>query len=103
MSILTHIAGWPLLAALLLVFVPGNYRVIIRAIAVFATFISMVLAVKMFCQFAGAPVDADGYRFTQQIPWVESLGISYHVGAAGLNVGLILMGAIVALSATLCS
>jgi NADH-quinone oxidoreductase subunit M len=103
MSILTHIAGWPLLAALLLLFVPGNYRVIIRAIAVLATFISMVLAIKMFVQFAGAPVDADGYRFVQQIPWVESLGISYHVGVDGLNVGLILMGAIVAFAATLCS
>ena len=30
MSILTYIAGWPLLAALLLIFVPGNYRVIVQ-------------------------------------------------------------------------
>ncbi|MGA2029423.1 MAG: NADH-quinone oxidoreductase subunit M [Verrucomicrobiota bacterium] len=103
MSILTYILGWPLLAALLLVFVPRNYRVIIRAIAVLATLISAVLAVKMFCQYASAPVDADGYRFVQQIPWVESLGISYHVGVDGLNVGLILMGAIVAFAAALCS
>ena len=50
MSILTYIVGWPLLAALVLVFVPRNYRVIIRAIAVLATLISTVLAVKMFCQ-----------------------------------------------------
>ena len=65
--------------------------------------ISAALAVKMFCQYAGAPVDADGYRFVQQIPWVESLGISYHVGVDGLNVGLILMGAIVAFAAACCS
>src|SRR5664279_1601513 len=103
MSILTYIAGWPLLAALALVVVPRNYRVIIRAIAVLATLISAALAVKMFCQYSGAPVDADGYRFVQQIPWVESLGISYHVGVDGLNVGLILMGAIVAFAAALCS
>src|SRR5271169_1970071 len=103
MSPLTYILGWPLLAAMLLVFVPRNYRVIIRAIAVLATLISAALAVKMFCQYAGAPVDADGYRFVQQIPWVESLGISYHVGVDGLNVGLILMGAIVAFAATCCA
>ncbi len=41
--------------------------------------------------------------FEQQIPWVESLGISYHVGVDGLNVGLILMGAIVAFAAACCS
>ena len=103
MSILTYIAGWPLVAALVLVLVPRNYRVIIRAIAVLATLLSAVLAVKMFCQYAGAPVDAEGYRFVQQIPWVESLGISYHVGVDGLNVGLILMGAIVAFAAVLCA
>ena len=102
-SILTYILGIPLLAALLLVFVPGNYRVIIRAIAVLATFLSAALAVKMFCQFGGAPVDAEGYRFVQQVPWVESLGMSYHVGVDGLNVGLVLMGAIVGFAAALCS
>jgi len=102
-SILTYIWGIPLLAALLLVIVPRNYRVPIRAIAVLATLISAVLAVKMFCGYNAATPDAQGYRFVQQIPWVESLGISYHVGVDGLNIGLILMGAIVAFAAALCS
>ena len=103
MSILTYIAGWPLLAALALVFIPRNYRVIIRAVAILGTLLSAVSAVWMFCQYSSAPVDADGFRFVQQIPWVQSLGISYHVGVDGLNVGLILMGAIVGLAATLCA
>ncbi|MGO8836550.1 MAG: complex I subunit 4 family protein [Limisphaerales bacterium] len=100
MSILTYIFGWPLLAALALIFVPGNYRVIVRAVALLATFISMVLAIKMFCQFVSGQT---GYQFEQQVPWVKSLGISYHVGVDGLNVGLILMGAIVAFAAACCS
>jgi len=103
MSILTYILGWPLLAALALILVPRNYRVIIRSVAVLATFVSMVLAVKMFVQYGCVPADADGYRFVQQIPWVESLGISYHVGVDGLNVGLVLMGAIVAFAAACCA
>jgi NADH-quinone oxidoreductase subunit M len=60
----------------------------------------MLLAVKMFCQFVTGQA---GYQFEQQIPWVQSLGISYHVGVDGLNVGLILMGAIVAFAAACCS
>src|SRR6185369_5911332 len=100
MSILTYIAGWPIVAALLLVAVPRNYRVIIRGIALLATFISMALAIKMFCQFVPGH---DGFQFEQQIPWVQSLGISYHVGADGLNASLILMGAIVAFAAACCS
>jgi NADH-quinone oxidoreductase subunit M len=99
-SILTYIWGIPLLAALALVVLPRNYRVVIRAIAVLATLASAVLSVKMFCQFVPG---VSGFQFEQQIPWVESLGISYHVGVDGINVGLILMGAIVGLAATLCS
>jgi len=100
MSILTYISGWPLLAALLLVFVPANYRVIIRLVALIGTFISMVLAIWMFCHFQ---TGKEGFQFEQQIPWIDSLGISYHVGVDGINVGLILMGAIVGFAATCCS
>lgn len=103
MSILTYIFLCPLIAALVLLFVPGNYRVIIRFIALVGTFVSMVLAIKMFWQFGHVVAGQSGYRFEQQVPWVESLGISYHVGGDGLNVGLILMGAVVAFAAALCS
>lgn len=99
MSILSYILGWPLFAALVLAFIPRNYRVVIRAIAVLATLISAALAIKMFVQFNGASVDDYGYRFSQLVPWVESIGINYHVGVDGINLGLVLMGAIVAFAA----
>ena len=99
MSTLTYIIGWPLLAAIVLAFVPRNYRVVMRAVALAATLISALLAVKMFLQFNGAAVGPGGYRFEQQEPWIEAMGISYHVGVDGINVGLILMGAVVAFAA----
>lgn len=100
MHILTDIFLSPLIAAVVLLFVPRNYGVLIRFIALVGTFISMVLAIKMFCQFV--PGESH-YQFVQQVPWVDSLHISYHVGVDGLNVGLILMGAVVAFAAALCS
>jgi NADH-quinone oxidoreductase subunit M len=99
MSTLTYILGWPLVAAILLAFVPRSFRVVARAVAILATFVSAVLALKLFIQFAGAPASAGGFRFEQQATWVPLLGIGYHVGVDGLNVGLILMGAIVAFAA----
>ncbi|HEV2320093.1 MAG TPA: NADH-quinone oxidoreductase subunit M [Verrucomicrobiae bacterium] len=100
MSILTYIFLCPLIAALVLLFVPRNYRVIIRFIALAGTFASMVLAIKMFWQFVPG---ASGFQFEHRVLWVDSLGISYHVGVDGLNVGLILMGAVVTFAAALCS
>src|SRR6266478_4772130 len=96
MSILTLIICCPFLAAILLVFVPRSFRLIMRAVALAATLLSALLTLTMFLQFRAG---ADGYQFQQQISWVQSLGISYHVGVDGINVGLVLMAAIVAFAA----
>src|SRR6266404_3358685 len=96
MSILTLIICCPLLAAILLAFIPRNFRVVVRAVALAVTLLSALLAVTMFWQFKAG---ADGYQFQQQISWVQRLGISYHVGVDGINVGLVLMAAIVGFAA----
>jgi NADH-quinone oxidoreductase subunit M len=41
-----------------------------------------------------------GYQFKESLTWVEALGIQYKVGVDGINVGLVLMGTIVAFAAT---
>jgi NADH-quinone oxidoreductase subunit M len=96
MSILTYITALPLLMAVVLAFVPRNLKVIMRAGAIGATLLSALLALKMFVQFQAG---ASGFQFEQQRTWVEALGISYHVGVDGINVGLVLMAAVVAFAA----
>jgi len=96
MSPLTYIIGWPLGAALVLLLVPRTFRPVVRGVAILATFVSAVLALKMFLQFDAG---RGGYQFDQFVPWVSTLGIGYHVGVDGINVGLILMGACVAFAA----
>ncbi|HLP78012.1 MAG TPA: NADH-quinone oxidoreductase subunit M [Candidatus Paceibacterota bacterium] len=105
MTTLTLIFVLPLLAAIVLAFVPRNFAVIMRAVAAVTTFITALLAVKMFCQFNGATVAENGYRFVSTIPWLgsESLGLACKFGVDGINVGLVLMGAIVAFAAACCS
>ncbi|HEY3863285.1 MAG TPA: NADH-quinone oxidoreductase subunit M [Verrucomicrobiae bacterium] len=98
MSLLTLIFLLPLAAALVLALIPGNYRFVIRCLALLATCASMVLAVVAFCKFAGR-ASAPGFQFEEQHAWASSAGISYHVGADGLNMGLILMGAVVLFAA----
>ena len=105
MTTLTLIFALPLLAAIALAFVPRNFAVIMRAVAVGVTFVTMLLAVKMFLQFNGAAADEFGYKFVSTIPGLgaESLGIACKLGVDGLNIGLVLMGAIVAFAAACCS
>src|SRR6185369_4914106 len=99
MTTLTLIFALPLVTAALMVLIPRNYRFVIRIVALLAMLISLILAVNLFLKFNDAPA-VDGYKFQQIVPWVKSLGISYHVGVDGINLGLILMGATVAFAAT---
>jgi NADH-quinone oxidoreductase subunit M len=99
MSLLTYIFLLPMLTALLIVLIPRNYRFVIRSLALLATFASLILAVTAFCKFDTAAA-ARGFQFVQQITWASALGMSYHVGADGINIGLILMGAVVVFAAT---
>jgi NADH-quinone oxidoreductase subunit M len=102
MTLLTFIFLLPLAAALALALVPGSYRVVLRGVAVAATFVTMLLAVVLFCEFDPA---AAGYQFVTTIPGLgaESLGIACRLGVDGVNVGLVLMGAVVAFAAACCS
>src|SRR6266516_1196269 len=96
---LTSIILLPFLAALVILLIPGNYRFVIRLVALAATLAALLLAADVFFSFAAAEAGAGGYKFSQRIPWVESLGISYSVGVDGINVGLLFMGALVAFAA----
>ena len=96
---LTSIILLPFLGALSILLIPANYRFVIRILALLTTLGSLLLAVDLFLSFNGAPAGLGGYKFVQRAPWVESLGISYFVGVDGINVGLILMSALVAFAA----
>jgi NADH-quinone oxidoreductase subunit M len=100
MSTLSTIVLLPFIAAFVLAFVPRTFAVVMRGVALVATLICALLAVKMFVQFH---CDLPGYQFEQHVEWVKSLGIGYHVGVDGINVGLVLMGAIVAFTAACAS
>jgi NADH-quinone oxidoreductase subunit M len=104
-NLITIIIGLPFVAALLLCFVPRDYRFVMRLAAIAATLLSMVLALVMFCGFDSAAAGPDGFKYVHELTWwgVSSLGIHYHVGVDGLNVGLLLMGAIVAFAAACCA
>jgi NADH-quinone oxidoreductase subunit M len=99
MSPLTVIFVLPLLGAMLIALIPRNFRPVIRGVALLVTFISMLVAIRMFCHFDSRAAFR-GYQFVEQHGWAPSLGISYHVGVDGINLGLILMGAVVLFAAT---
>jgi len=88
---------FPLLGALAIAFVPATYRFLIRLIALISAGLTLICGLIVFLSFDAS---AAGYQFKQAVSWVDALGIQYKVGVDGINVGIILMGCIVAFSAT---
>lgn len=103
MNLLSAIFLIPLLAALLIVPIPRTIRWGIRLLALFATFVSMILGIVLFVKFNAAEA-VNGFRFDYAADWVSlpsiGLTIAYHVGVDGINLGLVVMGTIVAFAAT---
>ena len=90
----------PLLAAAAVGFVPGSQRRAVRGITLGASGLSLLCALIVFCSFEVG----GGLQFeTKKWIWVESLGLHFHLAADGINIGIILMGAIVAFAAACCA
>src|SRR5687767_13779517 len=94
---LTFTILFPLLGAIAVAFTPATYRFLIRIIALVTTALALVCGIAVFLSFDSTVA---GYQLKESLNWVESLGIQYKVGVDGINVGIILMGCIVAFAAT---
>lgn len=93
---LTSLLLTPFAGAAAILLIPGNYRVIVRLVALLTTALTVVKAISVF--FAMEPGIA-GFQWVEQATWIPSAGFNYHVGVDGLNIGLTLLTALVAFAA----
>lgn len=100
MPLLSILIAVPFVAATALLMAPqGNGR-FCRNIARTAVGIMFLLSLAMFLLYPQMAEGPGGFKFYQKVSWIESLGISFQVGVDGINAGLILMSAAVALAAS---
>jgi NADH-quinone oxidoreductase subunit M len=95
---LTLIIVLPFLAAFGLLWVPRNFRFVARLATLATLLLVALLGVALFWRFNPG---ADGYQFLATLPLLgaDALGIRCRLGVDGTNIGLILMGTLVAFAA----
>ncbi len=98
--ILSLIVWTPLAAGLAIILIPSSKESWIRRVAIAAGLISFLLSWVVFFSYDRV---AGGYQFAEQIAWLPSVGISYHLGADGISAVLLLLHACVSLTAILVS
>ncbi len=91
-NILTWIVLSPFIAALLLIITPPNRGALIRWIALLGAGLTLPLSILVAILYNR---QQGGFQFQRDVPWINSLGIQYHVGVDGISVVLVLLTAII--------
>lgn len=89
-SILTIIIFFPLAGVLALLVLGKEKTQAIKLAGFLTSAVTFGLSLVLFFQFDPA---VSGFQFRQQVPWIEGLNISYHVGIDGMSLLLILLTA----------
>jgi len=87
----TQIIQWllalPLIGAVVIGILPDASRQAARVVALISSLVTFVLSIYLWQAF-----DANGgMQFVVHVPWIPSLGVSYHVGVDGISLLLILL------------
>mgnify|MGYP001480195523 CR=1 FL=1 len=87
--VLSVIIFLPILAGLLLLASPAS-RTVARFTGLIVSLATLVLSLDLYMGFK-----ATGYlEFVENIPWVESLGISYFLGVDGISLFILMAGSV---------
>jgi NADH-quinone oxidoreductase subunit M len=89
--LITIIVFLPLLAGVVMFFMPNRHKLIYN-FALIVAFITFALSVLLYFSF---DVNGPRYQFEDKFTWLPQLGISYHVGVDGISAPLVLLTGIV--------
>jgi NADH-quinone oxidoreductase subunit M len=98
MSLTSTLLLTPFLTAFLVLLVPGNYRFVIRSLALLGSMVTAVMGLMVFVHFDPA---GPAYQFEGLATWVSSsvLRINYHVGVDGIAAAMLMVTGLVGFAA----
>jgi NADH-quinone oxidoreductase subunit M len=86
--LLSIILFFPVLAALVIWFLPSDQAKLIRWTALLASLVPLGLSAWLWTQFKP---DLAGFQFQEIYPWYEALHSSFHLGVDGLSLSMVLL------------
>jgi NADH-quinone oxidoreductase subunit M len=88
---ITVLTAVPLVMALAILIIGDRRREVVRGMAFTSSFVTLVLALMLWCQFDLA---SGQLQFQELHAWIPSIGVEYHVGVDGLGIVMVLLSAI---------
>ncbi len=93
----------PLAGAIVLMFLPKERKGLIAKFATVVAGLGFLVSVPLWTAWESAPKDAFGFRFVQEVRWIDSIGARYIVGVDGISMLLILLTTLLGFIAILSS
>ena len=90
----------PLLAVIVILFIPERRQSAIRIVSLCCTTAAFALSILLFVIYDRG---AGGLQFVERVPWLASMGITYFLGVNGINVTLVLHTGIIITAGVLAS
>jgi NADH-quinone oxidoreductase subunit M len=86
--LLTTILFFPVLAALVILFIPGDQVKTIRWTALISSLVPFGLSIWLWTQFQAG---AAGFQFQEQYTWYDAIHSTFHIGIDGLSLTMVLL------------
>lgn len=86
----------PVLALLVIVFLPREEAKMIKIVAAIGTFISLAFSVFIFFAYDKS---VGGLQFTMTIPWIRDIGVNLGFGVDGISLPMLLLTNLIAFTA----
>jgi len=87
-NLLTLILLTPLLAAVIMMLLPGEQEKLVRWTAFVLSFIPLLLTILLWVSF---DPNMAGFQFEQRVLWYSALNSSFHVGVDGISLTMVLL------------
>jgi NADH-quinone oxidoreductase subunit M len=85
LSIITFV---PLAGMILVLLVPKDKEKTIKWLATIVSLIPLALSIWLWISYSGM---AGGMRFQEQMEWIPTLGVTYHIGVDGISVPFVFL------------
>ncbi len=88
LPVLSVVTFLPLVGAVLLLFVPQQNESLIKRLALAVSLLTFAVSLLLYAYFESGTA---AMQFSESVPWVRELGISYQLGVDGISLWLVLL------------
>ncbi len=98
--ILSFLTFFPLVGAIILLFVPRDKTNFIKWFSFFWTLVLFLVSLVLWFKFDRTTWQ---FQFVERVPWIDKLGVEYYLGIDGISILLVLLTTFVMPICVLCS